>query len=37
VEEAVVSLHDSGLVDRLDEFVFAIRAAARFKEIEEVG
>jgi hypothetical protein len=34
---ALVSLHSSGLIHRLEEFVFPTRAARRFNQLEEVG
>ena len=33
---ALVSLHSSGLIHRLEEFVFPTRAARRFWQLEEV-
>jgi len=32
---ALVSLHACGLIHRLEEFVFASRAAVRFHQLEE--
>jgi predicted transcriptional regulator len=33
---ALVELHSAGLIHRLEEFVFATRAAVRFSELEAV-
>jgi hypothetical protein len=34
---ALVNLHSSGLIHRLEEFVFATRPARRFHQLEEAG